>query len=309
MTLRLLSVVALFAASTVCQQSLDLSFASPSLLSASYAGSVQSTPLVAGALADLGGASAAAATLGAAGEVELAWIATEQSVGMTVDLSLQFQSTGVLVGQATAQPIEFLVRVNVPPGQVRFELSRSLAGDIWAAIPPMRIDLDDDGSLEIVETNPDWFVQHTRVAGAGPLVIRCTLGGQLTGPGSLDVGLHLRILPGDTIAVPMVSGCMPSYTVRPRFDGGIVCHYEPSLQELGVAVFGLSPAPVLLGTAGFMPCLLWPSADLLVLVPAGQPLVLPIPAAARPLNLYTQVVLVEQFPTLTTTSGWWVQAL
>ena len=308
MLLRRLSVVSFLAASAICQQSLALSLASPSQLSASYAGSVQNTPLVAGPLADLGGASAAAATLGAAGEVELAWIATEQAVGMTVDLSLQFQSSGVLVGQATAQPIEFLVHVNVPPGLVRCELSRSLAGDIWAAIPPMRIDLDDDGSLEMAETNPDWFVQHTRAVGAGPLAIRCTLGGQLTGPGSLDVGLHLRILPAETVAAPVIGGCMPGYSVRPRFDGGIVCDFLPPGLELGVAVFGLSPAPVLLGSVGFLPCLLWPSVDLMVLAPAGQQLVLPIPASARPLNLYTQVVLVDQFPTLTTTSGWLVQA-
>lgn len=307
MTLRRLFAATLITASAVCQQSLDLSLASASQLSASYAGSVQNTPLTAGPLADLGGASAAAATLGAAGEVELSWLATEQAVGMTVDLSLQFQSSGVLVGQVTAQPIEFLVHVNVPPGRVRFELSRSLAGDIWAAIPPMRIDLEDDGALELAETNPDWFVQHTRVVGSGPLAIRCTLGGQLTGPGSLDVGLHLRILPGDTVATPVIGGCVPSYTVRPRFDGGITCHFEPPFLELGVAVFGLSPAPVLLGSVGFMPCLLWPSTDLLVLAPAGQQLVLPIPVTAQQLNLYTQVVLVDQFPTLTTTAGWLIQ--
>lgn len=307
MLLRRLSVVSFLAASAICQQSLALSLASPTQLSASLLGVSQTTPLVAGPLANTGVASALAQSLGDCG-VELAWHANAAAVGMTVDLSLHFSSSGQQVGQATALPIEFLLQVDTPSGDLRLELSSFLGGVVSANVPLLRIDVDDDGSVELAETMPVGFVQANRTVGAAPLAIRCTLGGQLTGPGTLDARLRLRILPGSTSAGIAVNGCMPGYDVAPRFDGGIDCTFQPPGLEVGVAVFGLSPAPMLLGSVGILPCLLWPSVDLFVVAPAWQTLTLPIPASARPLGIYTQAVYVDNFPSLKTSPGWLVQA-
>ncbi len=78
--------------------------------------------------------------------------------------------------------------------------------------------------------------------------------------------------------------------------------------ELVVAVFGLGWQPQLVNLA-YPPCLLLPIPDLVLqLPPISGVLSLSIPAAARPVTLLTQGVVLTAFGTLATTDGFQVVA-
>ena len=300
-----LAVLLLSAAAVA--QSVGLALATPAQLSAVYNGAVQVTPLVPGPLASAGTFTASATALGSS-SVQVDWQASGGPSALQFDLAANFVSVGSLVGQATATPCEFLVAVNAPLSIVHLELQRELAGVASAVFPVTRIDVHDDGWFEMTEAAVNSIEYVTAVVGAGPLMIRCTVGGQLSGAGSIDARLTVRVLPAHTGTVPLGGGCGEGYQVAPRFDGGLDCMLISPPGQIGVAVFGLSTAPVVLGVQG-MPCLLWPQPDLLVLVAAWQPFTLPIPAAARPVRLFTQAVTWFGPGSLVTSPGWWVEAM
>lgn len=173
----------------------------------------------------------------------------------------------------------------------QIEITNEISGPSWALIPVTRVDVGNDGSEEFSEQLVGGGTAIPVTFGPVPLVVRCTLGAQLSGSGNLLGTLRLRIVPRDTFVAQWVSGCGGiDLQTAPRFDGGLESVYVPSLVEPGVLVFGLASQPLSLGSIGGFPCFLLPRPDVVVLAAPFTSQVLPIPAAVRPLNVFVQAV-------------------
>lgn len=278
--------------SLVMAQSLTLQAVQAVPLTAQIGASSQSSTVPAGPLAAVGQVAANAATFGGATSVELAWQSYAASSALYVELTARCDAVGFVVGQSTAPTSDFLVSLAAPfAAAAQVVLEKEAAGVSWAQVPVTRIDVGNDGSEELTEQLVGNPPPVSITLGPVPVLVRCTLGAQLNGPGAVLGRVRLRIVPRDTLVAPWGNGCGGiGLALAPRFDGGLESVYQPTLLELGVRVYGLAAQPLPLGAIQGFPCLLLPRPDLVVLAAPWSQEVLPIPAAARPLTLFVQAV-------------------
>ena len=290
-------------------QSLSLAAAAPVALSAQIGGSAQLSTLPAGPMPSVGQQSAAAVTFGGTTRVALEWLATEWATELSCEISVRCEGAGYLVGQSTAPVSDFLIALSAPsPMSVQILLEKEVAGVSWALVPVTRIDVGNDGTEELTEALVGSPAPVSITLGPVPLPVRCTVGAQLNGPGSLLGKVRLRVVPRDTLAASLVTGCSQDLLYAlPRLDGGVQFAHFPVLADPAVLVLGLAPQPLLLGVNLGLPCLLLPRPDFVTLIQPGVPVVLPIPPAVRPVQVYAQSVSLGPFG-ITTSTGYWIQA-
>lgn len=278
--------------SLVMAQSLTLQAVQAVPLTAQIGAASQTSTVPAGPLAAVGQVAANAATFGGATGVELAWQSYAASSALSVEITARCDAVGFVVGQSTAPTSDFLVSLAAPfAGAAQVVLEKDAAGVSWAQVPVTRIDVGNDGSEELTEQLVGNPPPVPITLGPVPVLVRCTLGAQLNGPGSVLGRVRLRIVPRDTLVAPWGNGCGGiGLALAPRFDGGLESVYQPTSLELGVRVYGLAAQPLPLGAIQGFPCLLLPRPDLVVLAAPWSQEVLPIPAAARPLTLFVQAV-------------------
>lgn len=160
--------------------------------------------------------------------------------------------------------------------------------------PRMDVDIGDDGTVEFSATQSTGSV--TLSVGPTPLQIRIRTNGQANTPGTFNPSfrsrLLMRIQPDNHILkIPLGSGCFNLMVANQAFAHDGIRLEVPYTFVPVVAVLGLSAQPTFLPSGGApLPCLLVPNPDLVVLLPSQGGFNLPIPPAARPINVFAQGV-------------------
>lgn len=267
-------------------------------LVAQFGASQQSTTLPAGPAAALGSLSAGTPTFPGHAVTAVTWNIAAGSGSFDFFLTTTAEVVGGS-GLADSGAVSFLVSVAFPtPTSVSLSLDHGIQGDPGNPLATGRIDVDDDGTLEVSEISPPGpsFVQ--RMVGPTGLLIRCTVRSTVTIGGGMVSFLHLHGTPGATSIQPLLYGCTGiALNVMTRFDGNLDFAISLPAAPPSVAVFGLATQPLFLGTeqqpfGALLPCVLMPRPDLVVFLPTAAVQTLPIPAVARPLVLYAQGVVI-----------------
>ena len=232
--------------------------------------------------------------------------AMQTTISCTVNLS-------VLVPNASATKPTSDLLVTLYPSfalPVRFEASRFLDLNGTNQQPLWEVDLGDDGSIEYA-ASMSFLLAQPRIIGPGPYTIRIRTGADLQQIGSVQFAANLRVLPDGGVSVtPTMPACsVPELPVVATFANSghdllWLAGYSTFAPKVGVIGFGLQPALLPMPLALAPTCLLLPSPDVLFLVPpsATTPTTLAIPAALRPVQLWTQAVSLEPQGLATTTA-------
>ena len=186
------------------------------------------------------------------------------------------------------------------PTSVRITVDVMFDGTPGAPLPSLTVDIGNNGTIE--HQGIGTFAPGTTWAiGTAALPVRVQISSQLAIAGNSNLYVIVSVLPGHPTTVSrQVSGCGPAATphlaVVPGFDASVTFTVGP-LPWTPVLVLGLGMQPVLLPPSGALsPCLLLPSADILVAMvpgPIGYPqTTLPLPPAVRPVTFWAQTVLV-----------------
>jgi len=215
-----------------------------------------------------------------------------QSIGVT-------NAGGLAASAASASDIRFEISATSPTS-LQLELVIGFAGSPGAPLPVVTIDVGDDGIIEHQGLGPSLGLSPVWV-GATPFPVRVKTATQIAGNGQSSLGLDLIVRPfhGPQIA-QAVAGCSAwvgaDLEVAADFDKSLTFFAGPFPSVPPVLVLGLSAQPVLLPPFG-VPCVLWPSPDILLPLassPTTAPtLVLPLPPAVLPVNFWVQAVLIE----------------
>lgn len=290
-------------------QSLSLSASAPVTLNASFGSVAQSSTLPAGPMPAVGGQSASAASFGGSTTVALDWHTDVRATELYCELAARCDASGFLTGQSTAPASDFLLALSAPTAMsVQILLEKEIAGVSWALVPVTRVDVGNDGSEELTEALTGDAAPVFVTLDPTPLLVRCRVGAQLNGPGSVLGKVRVRVMPRDIQVMPWITACGPELlSLLPRLDGGLQCVHSPLFTDPAVLVLGLEAQPLFLGSAMGLPCLLLPRPDLVTLIAPWTPFVLPIPAAVRPVQVYAQTVSLGVFG-LTVSTGYRVHA-
>lgn len=274
--------------------SLGVSVASPIALTAQAGTVVGLTPVPVGPLASFGGQLAQAVAGNDQASAALSWI----SVADASSAAVSIDAVASVVGNAGASTgdMQILVTLTSPtPLSLELQLSRSLTAVAGATVPPLRIDVGANGSLEMSESDIATEKVVFVVLGPAPVPVLFTLGASAQQGDVMHATLSLFVRPASTRVQQLSGGCTDAqFQVTPRFDGdlgfaNLSAHLGPT-----VAVFGLGQQPVYFGnqvTGGVsLPCLLLPTPDLLVFLPPTAIQVLALPPAVRPVLFRAQSV-------------------
>lgn len=220
------------------------------------------------------------------------WVHASQ-LGMEARFDLGCVLPAGVATQGSIAPCELLLSLSLPSAQlVNLQLAKSVTGPAGAAIPELKLDLNDDGVFEFTEQYPSDELELQIVIGPVPLVVRVRLAASSTTGGNLVASLSLAASPALTEAVPAFGQCTQvDFGAYGRFDGAAQIDQYLMGSGWSVVVLGLTAQPLLLGSTAAAPCLLLPSPDVLLFEPFGVSLILPIPAAARPFTFWTQAVV------------------
>ena len=188
-------------------------------------------------------------------------------------------------------------------GMVRFTFERTFTATAGAPAPTLVIDLFDDGIIEATGTASTPQSYDTFVFFA-PIRIRVRVGASVSTSvapaASFQLGLNVRAVPLNGVqALPALPGCGGNaLQVRPAWDvDGVVLRLSPVLWQgfPYLAVFGLGTSMLTLGPppaiTPLQACVLMPSPDVVLLMPPSGEMLLPIPAAVRPIAIFTQAVV------------------
>ncbi len=215
-------------------------------------------------------------------------------------------------GAAAAGPNAFVVEfTSTAPTPIVLEASRFSILTPGAPWPLVGIDVGNDGSIEYpnVWANAPVMLAATTI-GAVPLQVRVVFTSQLPGSGSSFSTVAITARPDNALhSVRNVLQCSTAFMTDPVpvFAGrGVALGGDPH-----VYVVGMTTQPLLLQQAPFpasvpWPCLLMPSPDIVLFAPTG--LLIPLPAAVRPVQFHVQGVFVSPLGGLWTTDGYTVTA-
>jgi len=266
--------------------------------------------LPAGPLATLGQVSASVGAASTFSSATLAW--TSGSSNSESLASLTFANQLAAAGSTSVDPGEILVTFTGTSSTafpVRYAVDFAVLGG-GGSSPWVRIDRDNDGTI-------DWTLGGGVFAGSvadlvtQPLQLRVLFSELRSQPGAQILRLNLRVLPDNGVVVtPIAANCsngLTTYTVGPVFDTSLVDVVMRS-SNTEWHVLGLGAQPTLLPTAltlTSLPCLVVPSPDLVL---RTGTLFLQIPAAVRPITIYSQLLLLQPGSGLRVSDGYIITA-
>jgi hypothetical protein len=265
-------------------QTLQIAAVAPTVVTVQVGASAQTNTLAAGPLSESQSVTASAG-FPVSGNAAFSWVSAVSSGRMHFEARANMSIIAAGPASASVAPGEILVSLSLPsPTSVVLHLQKEAIGSSGAALPQMRFDVGNDGVFELTEASagPTSIIA---VVGPTPLVVRCVVSASLTGSGAIDGHISFDCVPSATRTQWVNLACsVGSYFATPRFDGNLEVLQGP-LSPM-VAVFGLAWQPVVLQPN----CLLLPSPDFLLLLQPYAPTTLVIPAAARPVQFWTQAV-------------------
>jgi hypothetical protein len=211
-------------------------------------------------------------------------------------------------GIASVQPGQLLFTLTAPAGGwIRLDCDITVQAPAGVPVPRVEIDIGANGSVELSQAGIVPQIINVPATGA-PLPFGVTIDAGLATPGSLRAEVRITARPSNGVAANrMYAGCafLELVRVAPTWSGGI------EYQAVGanplfpiVAVLGLHVQPTLLSGTG-VPCLLFPTPDVLSFLPYSTVETLPIPPAVRPFDFWLQPVTAFGLETGWT---WWVTA-
>jgi hypothetical protein len=305
------TVAALLLAASLSAQNLNVTLdASGGTLAAAGGPQTQTTTIPTGPLSPIGALTASAGGAADNGLAFFSWVTSGSETQFGVNLNAECFTAGS--GSASVAPLDVVLMVSHPtPISVALDATVFAAAPNGAATPARAIDVLDDGSFELTEFTQQTLASVLQV-GPTPVPIRCRLALDLDVPGSSRVSFSMTLRPAETLVQPIASGCATApYFVTPRFDGGVDYGTSNVLGGSMFAVFGLQTQPVYLGNYAWpnspvvLPCSLVPSPDLVTfLSPTSFVQTLPIPAAVRPITLFSQGVWLAPGAITTTETSW-----
>lgn len=248
-----------------------------------------------GPLSALGQVAASLGNPGNLASATFGWAASSSASESLVSLTFANQLDGA--GSTSVDPGEILITFtgNSPTAfPVRYVADFAVL-DGGGSSPWVRVDRDNDGTI-------DWTMGGGVFAGsiadlsAQPLQLRVLFSELRSQPGAQILRLNLRVVPDNGVVVtPILADCsdgLMTYTVRPVFDTSLV-DVEMRSSNIEWHVLGLGVQPTLLPpalTLTSLPCLLVPSPDSVL---RTGTLYLRIPAAVRPITLYSQLLMLR----------------
>lgn len=305
------TVAALLLAASLSAQNLTVTLDSGgSTLIAAGGGLAQNTGIPPGPLGGLGALTASAGGATDNGLSHFSWVNTGGATHHGVNLNADCFVSGV--GSASMAPLDVVLLVSYPtPILITFDATVASSAVAGSATPTTLIDVLDDGSFELTEFTQQTLATTVQV-GPTPVPIRCRLGLELAVPGASQLQFSITMRSADTLVQPLASGCTTApYFLTPRFDGGVDYGTSNVLAGSMFAVFGLQTQPVYLGNYAWpnspvvLPCSLVPTPDLVTfLSPTSFMNSLPIPAAVRPISLFSQGVWLAPGAITTTDTSW-----
>jgi hypothetical protein len=238
------------------------------------------------------------------------WSATSSSAAAEFESSEHtFLSPAALPGSFASVGLHHFVLLltSSAPAAVELRVAAEQTLPPGATMAPLLVDVGDDGIV-------DWWstaAEITTAAQIGPagLRIRVRCGGTLSVPGTAARTLSIRATPANGLSIqPAALGCSPhapALQVAPSFVGsGVRLVADTTPASPAVLVLGLAAQPLLLPPFGTTPCLLLPAPDVLALRVDATPFELALPAAVRPVVVWSQAVFVA--PQLLTSTAYLV---
>jgi len=291
------TVATLLLAASLSAQNVSATFESGgSALYAAAGPQAQALQIPTGPLGPIGGLSASAGIVPNQATASFGWSSFRSETRLELDLSASCNVAGA--ASAGLAPLDVVVMLSHPTTiNVSLDATAFHFGPTASLSPVMRIDVLDDGSFELDESTPQTLSTFVQI-GPTPVPIRCQLAIELDAQGAAVANLALALRPADTYVDTLFGGCATApFWVMPRFDGSLEYGTDNVFAGSMFAVFGLQTQPVYLGNYAWpnssvvLPCVLIPTADLVTyLSPTSFQHVLQIPAAARPITLYSQGV-------------------
>lgn len=298
-TMRILALLGLLASSGVAQ-SMSLSALTAMPVLAQALALPQTATLSAGALQPTGSVGAVA---GGGTHALLSWVASASDVRMSFLASIDCAvgSAGLL---STVGAGDLLVSLSLPVATpVNLRLVPTISGPAGASIPLLRVDVGNNGSIEMSEMDAaTGGVGIPVTVGPVPLPIKVSLAASIAVPGTMAALVTIDAEPQNgTQVFPVYPGCGGHpYEVRETFGGDLRCwtttSFPPLPNTASVLLFGLTPQVVPFGSSPYGPCLVVPSPDVLFFAPGTTSVFLSIPAAVRPITIFTQAVMLQGSP-------------
>src|SRR5262245_20191194 len=286
--------------------SLTVSAATPLTTRAQAAGTKDVQTLPAGPLPASGGFFAQVMSLptGQSAQMQFNWITVLPGWYERLHFGCSFwgwANGSTSPASASVDPFDLLLHLQAPTprrmfvaGHVDFIVSPGLPA------PQFAVDLFDDGFAEWSTTMSS--VPISVLVGPTPIPIRIRGAASLPSNGSTQSAGGIDITPDNRVDIfPLLQGCLADGFLRLEeafAHDGVLLRVPPG--SLCVAVLGLGVQPFLLTVQSGWPCILLPSPDVLLVIPPNG-FDLPIPAAARPIDIYAQGVMLDPLGLWTTT--------
>jgi len=288
----------LFAASSLVAQGVVIApaIARPSLCIASSGGQLNAQTMPVGAMTSSGTFGSNLSFPTSSANAFTQWDTQISDLRAAFTISQEVSVGGSSTDYAT-NDFELLLQLSSPtPVPVMLTLGRYGAAMAGSPNPLLRVDVGDDGTPDLTESNNSpLYVQM--MLGPQPLPVRVTMTAQVTGAlGLAQQRLFFEVVPSYSFLIDRVMlgceglslACSETFAGDLEFDAGFGSIPWPT-----VYVFGLGVQPALLpaGLAASPLCLLLPRPDALIFQLQPIPIRMSIPAAVRPLHLWAQAVV------------------
>lgn len=283
--------------------------ARPATCSASIGGVAQTSTLPAGPLATNGFLNANSGALGTVVAANVGW----SSDGSSTEAAFDIQHTISSVGTASptgSTDIEFVVALSTPVATpVWIHLVRWQNVSAGTPTPLLRVDVADDGVVDMTEASPPQFLGF--VLGPQPLPVRFRMQASAAGIANVLHRCRLTVVSGHPLPITrLLLPCdVPQLTCEPTFAGTVRMTTQPVPNGLMVLALGLgaqlTPLPPSLPAPPF--CAWLPTPDSVQFLPQWS-YDLAIPAAFRPATLYAQALVLTP-GSITPTDAFRIRAL
>lgn len=272
-------------------QGITSSIPAPAICSVQLGAQQQTTSQPLGALPPNGNLAANLTAASSAVQATCLWNTSADITQASFFAAHSASCIGSATGQANYTEEVLLTLVAPVPTNVwvRIVPTVHVAGGQLA--PILRVDIDDDGVVEASESSA-FPVSVPRSIGPSGLSVRCRFGGAVVGDGAVGSELAVEVLPNAGLGVSLAGfGCDGTGVVALSSFAGNLLLAGPVSQPglLSVLVLGLDVQPIVIGSFG-LPCVLWPSLDLLLPVQPFAFETLLIPASAHPFHFWVQSV-------------------
>lgn len=238
------------------------------------------------------------------------WFAQSNALWADLDSRFEFScALAVAVPNASASlpPTELLVELRAPaPTPVWLNVQRLVDLVGTSQLPLWEVDVGDNGSVDYSSLLSTSLAPTSLVVGIAPTYVRVRVGATLAQPGQIDLWFRLLLTPRAGVTrLEAQPGCGAEMLVLPTFGNGggdLVWFSGVTTQPLQVGVLGFGLAPWFVPSPIAANCLVMPTVDAVFALSTQQPVLLTIPPAVRPLQLWTQGVTLEANGLSTTTT-------